>query len=223
MKEFMTKMVNVWKAWSIRTKSVVAVTLALIVFLVSSVFSTPPTPSPRFTQLHNPILVEKVIEEGGELILFGGRFNNKDKKVKVGYEDTTHRETLVAPVIARGSDDLYHETIDKGLKANRTILYEVTRRVLHSHVMQLNVVLSELLSRSDLRDHVIKFYILRATATGTDVVLEYTDGCGMIISYDYARDAYTDVTIDSKSNPDHHNNNIRILKYLNDHLDKSNK
>lgn len=225
MKEFMTKIVNVWKAWSIRTKSVVVVTLALIIFVVAGVFSTSPTPSPRFSV---PFNIEKNIHAGGAYHLvcqgFSTPKNEQTDKMVVDFKYADYREAFLPASITKLDSRYQLAALDIAIDKNLTILQTYQVEDLHYKVMQLNKALYEVFPKHDLKNHNIDGYMVSLRGNTFSTIISYEDRCAMIIDYDYIKDAYVGVDIRLKDKEVlNYTEKQNIMKHLNATLDKTNK
>ena len=211
MKEFMTKMTNVWKAWSIRTKSVIVVTLALIVFVASGIFSTQPAPSPapRFSVPYN---IEEDIRRGSEYYLLIQNLSNESKP--------KYNQALLPASVARSR--LPKSTaLDIAFNANFDYLLAYQVQDMYDKVIQLDKALSGLLSERNPKGHKLDEVILEIDDEGIYIAMLYKDGCQMGTAYDYYKGVYSDVS--SINGTLSYDKEQEILKYLNGHLDKNNK
>lgn len=211
MKEFMTKMVNVWKAWSIRTKTVVVVTLALIIFVASGVFITPPTPSPvpRFSVPYN--IVED-IQHGDEYYLL---IENLSKESKPTYRQAYLPESAARSGLSKSA------ALDISFGANFKYLQDYQVQDMHDKAIQLDKAMSGLLSEQNPKEHKLDRVALSIDNGIFYIALLYKDGCQMGAAYNCYKGVYLGVR--SINGTLSYDKEQEILKYLNDHLDKSNK
>lgn len=223
MKDFMTKVTNVWKAWSTLTKSVVVVTLALLIFVASGILSTQPTPSPRFSV---PDRIAKNIQDGGAYHILCQELSapsaQADKAI-VDFKYANPKQALLPASITKLETKYQFAALDIAFDRNLGILETYQVEDIHYKVMQLNKILYGVLSENDLKNHIIDGYLIRIQGKTVSILMSYGDKCAIGIDYDHSKDAYVGLDIKFKGNDQiSYTEKQKILKYLNENLDKSN-
>lgn len=205
MKEFMGKL-NIWKAWSIRIKAGFVFTLVLIIFVISGVFHTPPTPSPRFSVPYN---IEEDIQHGSEYYLLVQNISGESKP--------NYMQALLPASIAK-SENYKLVALDIAFDKNFDILPSYKAQDIYDKVIQLDKALYVQLSAHNHKNHKIDEFILEIDKEGLYLAMLYKDGCQIGVEYDYIRGVYSDVS--SINGTVSHDKEQEIRTYLNKNLDK---